>query len=116
MEQETAGVDPTDLFAAQEADAHKAETDRRERELEVEDLKWLMGHRQGRRIVWRKLQQCGVFQSSFSVNPIEMAFREGVRNAGLRLIADINEHCANRYNEMLKENKSQWPKQTHPQT
>jgi hypothetical protein len=34
-----------------------------------------------------------------------MAFNEGTRNEGLRLLAQLTEHCLDRYSEMLKEQK-----------
>jgi hypothetical protein len=99
-------IDPYDSTAQEEAVARKADATRLQRQLEVEDLKWLMGHKQGRRYVWRQLQRYGVYRSSFRENPLEIAFLEGARNHGLQLIADIHEHCAERYAEMLKEMKA----------
>jgi hypothetical protein len=44
-----------------------------------------------------------MFTTSYSSNPIRMAFLEGERNIGLRLVADIMSHCPRRYAEMMQE-------------
>jgi hypothetical protein len=44
-----------------------------------------------------------VWRSSFSTNALTMAFSEGQRNEGLRLLAQITTHAPERYAEMLKE-------------
>lgn len=44
----------------------------------------------GRRGLWRVLEECGVFATSFSADPYEMAFREGKRNIGLWLIQELS--------------------------
>lgn len=90
-------MDPTDE-QSDEGEQHA-------RLIEIDDFKWLMGCPQGRRFVWRLLEGYGVFLSSFSTDPLEMAFREGRRNEGLRLMAMIHEHTPDRYIELLKEQK-----------
>lgn len=90
------------LFANDEG---RAESARNEQRLEIDDIKWLMSNKRGRRVVHRTLQQAGVFRLSFNTNALQMAFAEGNRNAGLRLLALITEHCPDRYTEMLKEAK-----------
>ena len=68
----------------------------------MEDFKWLMGNKQGRRFVWRLLEKAGVFRTTFRLNN-EMAFLEGMRNMGLILVADIHEICPEKYHIMVKE-------------
>ncbi|MET3122611.1 hypothetical protein AAKU67_002213 [Oxalobacteraceae bacterium GrIS 2.11] len=75
-------------------------------QLEVSDLKWFMSSARGRRIVNRLLQNAGVYRLSFHTNALQMSFNEGNRNAGLRLLAAITEHCPDRYTEMLEEAKN----------
>jgi hypothetical protein len=83
----------------------QVDTDRREeKETEEEDLKWLMSSRRGRRIVWRLLDSAGVFRSSFSPTAMVMAFQEGNRNYGVRILAMVHQHCSDVYPTMLKEN------------
>lgn len=72
---------------------------------EVEDIKWLMGSKRGRRIVNRLLTSAGTFQISFHTNALQMAFNEGCRNQGNKLLALVTEHCPERYAELLSEAK-----------
>lgn len=73
------------------------------RKQEVADFVWLMGDPRGRRIVWRQLSAAGVFQSSFDPTAMTMAFNEGRRSEGLRLLAQIHELCPDLYVTMMKE-------------
>ena len=95
-------IDPQDLVALDKAQAKREQVQRLQRHLEVEDFKWLMGNKQGRRFVWRLLEKAGVFRSTFRLNN-EMAFLEGMRNMGLVLITDIHELCPEKYQLMVKE-------------
>lgn len=74
-------------------------------QLEAADFKWVMGNKRGRRFVWRLLERAGVFRSSFTGNS-ETFFREGARNVGLQVLAQIHEHCPGSYLLMLQEQKS----------
>lgn len=95
--------DPTDLAATEAALAEKAEQQQRELDSEDADLRWLMGSKRGRRIVWRQLELAGVFKLSFNTNAMQMAFAEGNRNAGLRTVALIHQICPELYPTMVKE-------------
>lgn len=53
------------------------------------DLRWLMGDPRGRRIARRLLTEGGVFRLSYTGEPVSTAFREGERNAGLRLLGRL---------------------------
>jgi hypothetical protein len=94
--------DPTDLAAL--ADDEQAQADRQAREAkqQVEDFKWLMAHKQGRRFVSRLLNLTGVFRTSMTGNSSTF-FNEGRRDIGLQLMAEINDHCLDQYVMMLKE-------------
>jgi len=71
---------------------------------ELDDLKWLMGNKRGRRVVWRLLRSAGVYRLSFDPhNASVTAFNEGQRNQGLRLLAIVQEHCGVDYGLMLQE-------------
>jgi hypothetical protein len=95
--------DPIDLDA--QTATREAEANRRRLGGEVEalDVKWLMGSKRGRRIVWRLLDQAGVFRLSFSTNAMQMSFNEGNRNYGNRTLDLIHRTCADLYTQMLKE-------------
>lgn len=96
--------DPTDL-RGQDADsdeaAAKAELQRKQ---EIEDVRWLMSSPRGRRFVWRVLSKAGIYRTSFTGNS-ETFFREGARNLGLFLLAEINDHALDDYVVMLREAK-----------
>ena len=56
-----------------------------------------------RRYVWDKLADCGIFRTTFSPDPLQMAFNEGQRNQGLVLLNDIIEHCPDQFIQAMKE-------------
>lgn len=86
-------------------DAEEApEPDDNPHKAEIDDLKWVMSNARGRRFVLALLDRAGVFRSSFSTNALQMAFSEGNRNEGLRLLDQLMSHAPDRYSEMLKEN------------
>lgn len=97
-------IDPTDTIAAEQREADRKERDKLAGEREVEDLKWLMSDKRGRRIMWQLLAFTGVFRQPFTGNS-ETFFRCGMMNVGQKYIGDINEHAPERYNQMVTENK-----------
>ncbi len=96
--------DPLDTRAQERAHADRKERDRLTSEQEIADFKWLMSDKRGRRVVWRLLEKTGLYRSSFTGNS-ETFFREGARNVGLAYMALINEHCADKYNLMVTEQR-----------
>ena len=95
--------DPTDLEGQRIAREDEATRRRMAAEVEVLDVKWLMGSKRGRRIVWRLLEQAGVFRISFDTNAMRMAFNEGNRQYGTRTLDLVHRTCAEMYTVMLKE-------------
>lgn len=71
---------------------------------EERDWKWLMSTKPGRRIVWRLLAECHMFQTTFSPDSATMAFNEGERYAGLRIQGRIDQFCPEQYEAMRREN------------
>lgn len=96
--------DPIDVRGQERVKASKASRDRLARESEEADVRWLMSNKRGRRILWRLLDQGGVFRLSFSTNAMTMAFAEGNRNFGLRTLALIHSLSPELYPVMVKEN------------
>ena len=86
-----------------EARAEKAKT---ARQVEVNDLKWLMSTSQGRRVAGRLLGMAGIHRSSFTGNS-ETFFKEGRRSMGLELEVEITTHCFEEYLTMLREHNKQ---------
>ncbi len=96
--------DPTDVNR-QERDKQSRELDARlKRETEEADVRWLMGCKQGRRIVWRQLERTGVFRLSYAQgDAMATAFNEGKRNTGLQLLAQVHALCPEQYPLMVQE-------------
>ena len=96
--------DPFENIRAQEASTEKAKARAKQKAYEdLEDIKWLMGGKRGRRILFGLLERAGVWRLSFHTNALQMAFNEGVRNEGLALLAKIQSHCPELQPLMLKE-------------
>lgn len=94
---------PFDLEGQEAAAADRRDAAAIELANELNDLKWLMGIKRGRRVVRRLLTEAGVYRSSYSESALQMAFKEGQRNGGLRLMAQVTAHCAEHYTLLLKE-------------
>jgi hypothetical protein len=99
-----ANYDPLDIDAQNTAEEDKEDRIRIQKENEEADLKWLMSSRRGRRIVWRLLDQSGVFHPVFNTNAMQMAFNEGNRNYGLKTLAMVQTYCSDLYSIMQREN------------
>ena len=97
--------DPFDLQSQDKAAADNSDKSKLAHQIEIDDMKWLMSNKRGRRFVCRLLERAGVWRISFNTNALTMAFNEGQRNEGLRLMSQISIHCAERSAEMLKESK-----------
>jgi len=95
--------DPFDIRGQERAAKDKEELEELALQIEIDDLKWLMSNKRGRRFIFRLLELAGVWRISFNTNALTMAFNEGMRNGGLRLISQLTEHCQARYAEMLRE-------------
>ena len=81
------------------------ETAKLRAQIAANDIKWLMSSKQGRRIVWRLLDKAGVFRTSFTGNS-ETFFKEGMRNMGLFLVAEVMAHSPETFALMLQESKA----------
>lgn len=99
--------DPLDIRGQDKAKAERELREQLDRENEGEDIKWLMSDKRGRRVLWRLMDQAGVFRSTFNTNALAMAFAEGNRNYGLRVMAQIHALCPKLYPVMMKENSNE---------
>jgi hypothetical protein len=80
----------------------------RGRELELNDFAWLTSAPQGKRIIWRYLEITGVHKLSYSGESHAASdFNEGMRNVGLRLMADLMESNPQAYIDMITANKKE---------
>lgn len=100
----SSAYDPLDLRGQERDTQTRHERDKLALENEGVDLRWLMSNKRGRRIVWRLLDQSGVFRLSFNSNAMTMAFAEGNRNFGNRTLSMIHALCPDQYAIMVKEN------------
>lgn len=75
----------------------------REQRQAIEDLKWQMAHKPGRRQAWRLLSSTGVFRNPFNQSGALMSFNAGQMNVGQRLLADVMTHCPDAFVLMMKE-------------
>lgn len=94
--------DLDDTLEEQQADA-KAKAVARVRE--IEDFKWFMGSRQGRRVMWKLLSEAGVFRTPHQIGAQseDNAFRAGMQYVGQMQLAEIHALCPEQYNQMMME-------------
>lgn len=79
-----------------------------------DDTRWLMGDPRGRRLVWRWLADGGLFRASFIAGDSHAtAFREGERNAALRLHAQVMQHAPEQFVRMLAEAQAEADSRAH---
>lgn len=95
--------DPTDLQAQAADTASTQDAARLAKLQQTDDLKWLMAHPQGRRIVTRIFERTGIRRTPFNTNGSTMAFNAGGQNVGLWLEAEILEASFDGYMKLLKE-------------
>jgi hypothetical protein len=95
--------DPTDLQANDTAEAAEQDAARIASQQQVDDLKWLMAHPQGRRIVARIFEKTGIRRTPFNTSGSVMSFNAGAQNVGLWLEAQVLEVAFDGYTKMLKE-------------
>lgn len=97
--------DPTDLAAQDEARAETARLQQAQFAKLREDVRWLMGHAQGRRIVWRYLSAAGVYRTTFAPGDggRKTAYNEGMRSMGLLILDDVMQHAPAAFARMTDE-------------
>lgn len=98
-------LDPTDLVALDKAKRAEDERAKSVESLEIEDFKWLMSTKRGRRMVLRLLDETGVFRTSYDGATNQTMFNEGQRNVGLRYMAKLTEHTPEQFAAMVTERK-----------
>ena len=95
-------------FNASDEKSVKSQTqkDKNIRDTELEDWRLLLSKQWGRRLVWRILDQTGLYRTSFTGNSTTF-FNEGARNIGLWLVDEVLSADADQYLSMIKENNKQ---------
>lgn len=70
---------------------------------DIDDIQFVMGSEQGRRVIWSLLEKGQVFGACFNVDPHITAFNEGQRNLALALFQRVMAHCPDQYLKMAAE-------------
>ena len=98
------------------AQPDQKEIARLKREREVEDFKWLMAMKQGRRFMWRLLGITRLHQTPHHVGSSaeDNAFRAGGQNIGLLLQAEIHALCPEQYAVMLEDQRKENARSREP--
>lgn len=100
-------TDPSDILAEQERQQQAA----RQAAIRAENLReayrWLMGDKRGRMLMWSWLEMGCVFHANRFEQAIPMAFQEGNRNVGLRLMNAVLDHCPEQWGVMVVEFRNQ---------
>lgn len=106
-DQADTSADPAEPFdASDEAQVNQRKRDAGRRKKEGRDvLVNLLSKPAGRAWVWELLSATHMFEPSFVQNdPTGTAFREGERNVGLRILADLMRVAPDSFVLMMKEN------------
>lgn len=68
---------------------------------QTEDFARLMATPEAQQFINELLDKCGVYHTSYSTEPLAMAYREGKRSIGLWVLSQFNQH-KELYIELLK--------------
>lgn len=77
----------------------------REREMQMADLRFILGSPQGRRFIWRLLGHCRVFSSVFNNSGSMTYYNTGMQDVGHFIQAEVIESKREAYFEMMRENE-----------
>ncbi len=111
-------VDPN-ATAEERAAAEREDAEQRsklERLQRADDMRTVMGTTEGRRFVWRLLNEAGLFSSSYTGEAISGAFSEGKRAFAVRLMADLQLESRDAYVRMVAERLAALPERLAPST
>ena len=84
----------------------RAALDRKRRvaqEQQRDDVRWLMSHAQGRRLMWAILSEMGLYRTPFTGENNKTNFNLGEHNAALRLHAMLLAHAPDECDTMARE-------------
>ena len=95
--------DPLDTHAEEAEAQSRGDVAKVKRQQQVDDIKWLMAHAAGRRVVSRLLEESGAFRTSFHNSGSVMAFNEGRKQIGYFLTGELLEITPEGYMKLLKE-------------
>lgn len=80
--------------------------EKRKRERELSDLRAILSIPEGRRFIWRILEDARVFASCYDRHNGDMSFYEGKRDLGLMVWRDVIISVPEKYVQMVNEHES----------
>lgn len=98
--------DPFELHDAEQLELKTKTAADNKRKQADEDLRFVLSSGQGRRVLYDIISGCGIYHSSFSTDALQMAFKEGRRNEGLKLITKIDAVSPGAYSKMIEEQRN----------
>lgn len=97
--------DPMDADAREKLQALRDAKAIEAQKLEANDIRWLMGTKQGRRLMWALLSFCGIYHvAPPGTAPHDARFFDGMRNVGVRYADLVMQHSPDEYGRMRREN------------
>ncbi len=94
---------PYDLEGQILAEQERRSTQLSEKAQWESDIRWLMGHNRGRRVVNRLLKDAKVEINAFNPNALQMSHNTGHQRIGMDLLEVIKRAALEEYFTMLKE-------------
>jgi len=71
----------------------------------MEDLRWLVSTKQGKRILWTVLSKCKLFDTISHHDALAMSRLSGVRDQGLWLLSELNRADPNAFWRLVQSSK-----------
>lgn len=96
-----------DPFKTQEKNKEIQLAKKKQYKSELNDLRKVLKTLEGRRLIWWFLSESKLFRSSFTLNSMQTAFNEGLKDTGYELLRRINEVDINAFGQMQKEHISE---------
>lgn len=93
--------------AADEVELHKAgETEKRRKFLEQDDMQAILKTPQGRRVLWRFISHCKVFESIYHSSSI-IHYNAGKQDVGHYILSEITNADESALLKMMQESKGE---------
>ncbi len=68
----------------------------------LDDMRWVMGTEQGRRVIWEIMDKCGLMSRNSALDPVVMNRNEGKRDLGVDLHEWVMEAAPASFLKMLQ--------------
>jgi hypothetical protein len=93
------------------SDADQVKKNNKQIEIKVmeedRDLAWMLSHPQGRRLIWKWIAECNIYNAGFEQSGSALYYKEGARNFGVKLLANVTRVNPEAYLQMIKENNEE---------